>query len=228
VEETTQELTPLNNINKIEYTLLWLTNNVQLRIGVHPYNVSKKHGRSSYYREVQYFNKQFQQDFVNVQLSPETYLALCQISEKNGYKADIKMNFQMAMTFRTSLETLYNVLNAKYNEFYAKVDDEHCAVIKRITPLEMKTMYGAPLILYPDIVNYENGSTGGVRIVMGDPNNSIVVPLDTIQSMYQCIASIDFFSYGLQMVQLACQPKFGDNRYVMDDKKPRRKSYFHK
>jgi hypothetical protein len=228
VEETTQELAPLNNINKIEYTLLWLTNNVQLRIGVHPYNVSKKHGRSSYYREVQYFNKQFQQDFVNVQLSPETYLALCQISEKNGYKADIKMNFQMAMTFRTSLETLYNVLNAKYNEFYAKVDDEHCAVIKRITPLEMKTMYGAPLILYPDIVNYENGSTGVVRIVMGDPNNSIVVPLDTIQSMYQCIASIDFFSYGLQMVQLACQPKFGDNRYVMDDKKPRRKSYFHK
>ena len=230
MEEEVQELTAFNDVNKIEYVLLWLTNNVQLRIGVNTYTITKKFGRTSYYKEIQYFNNQYQRDVVNVQMNPETYLSINQLTDKNGYKADIKMNFQMAMTLRTSLETLYNVLNERYNEFYAKVDDDKYIVTKRINPLEINTMFGQKILLYPDIVEFSNGEfTGGVRIVLGDPNNSIVVPLSTIQTMYECIASLDFFSYGLHLLQLACQPQFGSNRIIVGEKKQSAGGrYFHK
>ena len=224
-EQMKNDLTP-NDINKIEYTLLWITNNVQMRIGVNTYTHSKKE-RSSYYREVKYYNNTQQKDAINILLSPEPYLSITQLSAKNGYKADIKLNFQMAMVFKNSLQSLYNLLYNKYDEFYCKVGDKYL-VKKKMKNIEINTMFGGYILLGPDIVEFSNGThTGGVRIFLGDVNNSIVVPLNIIEVMYQTIESIDFFSYALQLLQLTCRPEFGSNRFTVGEKKGNN-NYFHK
>ena len=225
-DKTIPDLT-INDINKIEYNLLWITNNVQMRIGVNTYNYSKKSNRSSYYKEIRYYNSSQQKDVINVQLNPETYISIDQLTSKNGYKADIRLNFQMSMYLKDALETLYNLLNSKYDEFYGKVDNRYI-IKKKIRQIEVQTMFGGYILLSPDIVEFPNGEcTGGVRIVLSDVNNSIVVPLSTIQTMYQILGSIDFFSYGLQMLQLVCRPAFGSNGFTFNEKKSTG-GYFHK
>lgn len=224
-EKVSPEVT-INDINKIETILFWITNNVQLKIGVNTYTSTKKN-RTSYYKEIQYFNNNVQKDLINVQLTPDVYIAISQLKEVNGFKADIKLNFQMTMFLKQALETLFNLLNSKYHEFYGKVGESYM-VKKKIRQIEIQTMFGGYILLSPDIVEFPNDKyTGGVRIVLSDVNNSIVVPLSTIQTMYQILGNIDFFSYGLQMLNLACQPEFGNNRIKVGEKKGNG-GYFHK
>ena len=224
-ENVVPEIT-INDINKIETLLFWITNNVQLKIGVNTYTSTKKN-RTSYYKEIQYFNNTVQKDLINVQLTPDVYIGISQIKEVNGFKADIKLNFQMTMFLKQALETIFNLLNSKYDEFYGKVGESYI-VKKKIRQIEISTMFGGFILLSPDIVEFPNGEcTGGVRMVLSDVNNSIVVPLSTIQTMYQILGNIDFFSYGLQMLNLVYQPEFGSNRIKVGEKKGNG-GYFHK
>ena len=102
-EKVVPEIT-INDINKIETLLFWITNNVQLKIGVNTYTSTKKN-RTSYYKEIQYFNNTVQKDLINVQLTPDVYIGISQIKEVNGFKADIKLNFQMT----SKLWRLYSI-----------------------------------------------------------------------------------------------------------------------
>ena len=45
-----------DDINKISSTIMWLDTNTVVKINANMWNTSKRYGRSSYHKEIRYYN----------------------------------------------------------------------------------------------------------------------------------------------------------------------------
>lgn len=204
-----------DDIAKISSVLMWLDKRTQLSIMTTLWNNSKKKGRTSYHKEVRYYNESAGKQVVNITLEFKTYVIISQInSGENGEKCYLSMGIPEVYMLINALDSMYNILSTQYKSIF-KSKNGSPFIDKKIKPVEinLSSVSNSYLVLTPDFITYRNGeSAGGLRINLSSSTNYVILNLRDLIDIKEKLKT-DIPLHGQAMVNYIGRPEFGYNMY---------------
>ena len=209
-----------DDINKISSTIMWLDTNTVVKINANMWNTSKRYGRSSYHKEIRYYNDKADKQLVNINLDIDSYMTIENLkpNEKTHEKAFIKLRTADLYLFRNAVISTYALLEKDYNSIFKIKDGK--PIVQNIKPIEVNcsNIMGTYMVLTPDIVETKDGKVkGGVRLNLSSTTNYALLDMNRLVELRELLNTINLPMYGQMLINYVGRPKLGYNLIQVGD-----------
>ena len=210
-----QEL-KFENYNKIEDTMIFLGKNTVLKMNLNLYQKSEKMGRSSYHKEIMYFNETIGEKVVNIKRSFDFFMSIENLKPVNGEKQFIMIRQEDIWLFRKVLHKVHEFFSENFAEIFTK-RGKSVNIDPNIKPIEYN---GLPmnkyLIFTPDVTETISGQTiGCIRMNLSSPTNYVLMSLNKLSGLLESINNADMYLYAQNMSTYMGRPIFGSGLFDM-------------
>nr|DAE82596.1 MAG TPA: hypothetical protein [Caudoviricetes sp.] len=209
-----------DDINKISSTIIWLDINTIVRINANMWNTSKRYGRSSYHKEIRYYNEKVEKQLVNINLDIDSYMTIENLkpNEKTHEKAFIKLRTADLYLFRNALISMYTLLEKDYSSIFKIKGGK--PVVQNIKPVEVNcsNIVGTYMVLTPDVIESKDGKVkGGIRINLSSTTNFVLMDMTKLLELKEILNTINLPMYGQMLINYVGRPKLGYNLIQVGD-----------
>lgn len=208
-----------DDIGKISSVIMWLPQMTQVEIVSSLWNTSKKRGRTSYHKEVRYFNEAANKQLVNITLEFDTYVVINQIRPTStGEKVFLMLHIPEIFILVNALDTMYSMITKDFNKIFQRKNGR-AFIGKKLAPIEitLSKISNSYLILSPDIIEERNGDfVGGIRINLSSSTNYVIINMRQVIELKEKLKT-DVLVHGQAMINYIGRPEFGYNLYQIGD-----------
>jgi len=203
---------------KMSDDLMYLSNNVVLRFNINLASYNKDGKRSFFHKEYEY--KKNGSTVTTLRRHYDYFLTIENVSvTETGLKEFIIISIKDFLRFKTSIETCVKWFqDDKYKNLYAMKKHE----LIMTSPIPTCELNGLPMgkyIKYDPII-IDNGlalndKKPGIAITLSNPNNFIMIDVDTLMGLYYIIKDLNMISMAQSMLSYLA-PQYPINRVNMN------------
>lgn len=208
--------------SKITDRLIYFDENYSLEFCVQLIKKSKDGRPVPFHTEYQYFNKDFDQDVVNITRNFGYYLVL----KKTGdYTGSVLIRPKDLPIFKIIFDTVIMPWFVGSSRVYDLIDGQ--LVMTRNEQQDIPLSEKSQLIFAPMIFDYSDGdSKEGCRMYINTLDNYINMSLDKFMELYYYLVYTDFYNAAINMITYVKTQPYGVNRSTRDSHS--NSSYFDK